>query len=146
MRLLGSTPLRERSARHVTLYVGIEQELLVPVVKASASQWRAHLRELASSPRSACKVSGLVTECAQPWNVEDLSSTVEFLRATFGAERLLWGSDWPVLELAANYSRWRNASEELTRTWNSQERHDFFGGTAARFYGLQVQPSVGHGR
>lgn len=108
--------------------------------------WRAQLRELASHPRTHCKVSGLLTECAPTWSEPALASVFEFLRATFGAERLMWGSDWPVLQLRASYARWRNIAEELTRSWNSQERDDFFGATAARYYGLSVHHRVGHGR
>ncbi len=108
--------------------------------------WRAQLRELAMHPRTFCKVSGLITECGPDWPVSLLENQFEFLRATFGAERLMWGSDWPVLELRASYSRWRNISDELTRAWNPSERDDFFGATAARFYGLRVHHRVGHGR
>lgn len=107
------------------------------------SEWRARMSELAGASRTCCKLSGLVTECGPNWSIAAMTETTEFLRASFGAERLLWGSDWPVVELVSNYAHWRKASDELTRSWNSRERSQLFGATAASFYGLPVSLHVG---
>ncbi len=110
------------------------------------SQWQAQLRELAGHPLTFCKISGLLTECGPTWSSPQLSHVFEFAREAFGAERLMWGSDWPVVEICASYARWRNISEELTRAWKRREHDEFFGATAARFYGLSVHHRLGPGR
>ena len=58
------------------------------------------------------------------------------LLAHFGPERLMWGSDWPVLTLAATYSDWFAVSEALFDPLSPVERARVWGGTAARFYGI----------
>jgi L-fuconolactonase len=110
------------------------------------SAWRAHLTELASSRATYCKLSGLVTEASASWTLDSLRATFEFARATFGAERLLWGSDWPVIDLDADYLRWRAAADALTHGWNSRERDHVFGGSAVSFYGLTSPNQVAAGR
>ena len=54
----------------------------------------------------------------------------------FGAERLLWGSDWPVVELAGGYTAWREASQRLLAGLTADERAAILGGNAARVYQL----------
>jgi L-fuconolactonase len=78
-------------------------------------------------------VSGLVTEARAAWQIDDLRPYVDHLLATFGPDRLMWGSDWPVVTLASNYRRWH----ETAATLLPADTHDaVFGGTALRFYGL----------
>jgi len=98
--------------------------------------WRSLVAELARAPQCFCKLSGLLTEAAPDASAAELVELAEFLRASFGAHRLMWGSDWPVLELASDYSRWRKASEVLTHAWSADELAQVFGLTAVDFYGL----------
>src|SRR5262249_9787713 len=62
--------------------------------------WRGDIAALAQRPNIVCKLSGLVTEAAPEWQVADLQDAVDHVRACFGPQRLLWGSDWPVVNLA----------------------------------------------
>jgi len=62
----------------------------------------------------------------------------------FGAHRILWGSDWPVLLLAGDYARWAVACDELLAHLSDGERNGIWGGNALRFYGLQTEVSDGH--
>jgi L-fuconolactonase len=80
------------------------------------------------------KVSGLVTEADhREWTVEDLRPYVEYAVEAFGPERLMYGSDWPVALLAADYwTVWEVAGALLAGTDCDQ----VFGGTAQRFYGF----------
>jgi len=55
---------------------------------------------------------------------------------SFGPRRLMWGSDWPVVELAGGYTRWKVISERLMFRARLADRPEIFGGTAARFYGI----------
>jgi len=69
--------------------------------------------------------------------VDTLSPYVEVLLDAFGADRLMWGSDWPVLNLNGGYARWLDAAEQLTAGLSTGEREAVFGRTAAIFYGIE---------
>ncbi len=103
-------------------------------------EWAAHLKTLASLGGFA-KLSGLVTEARADWTIDDLRPAFDALLEAFGPDRLMWGSDWPVVELNGGYVAWREASLSLTAHMSSTERDRIFGATAARFYGLEAQPS-----
>lgn len=105
-------------------------------------EWRARLGELSENPATCCKLSGLVTEAGADWRVSMLEESCAFLRETFGAARLMWGSDWPVVEMIATYASWRAAAGELTRTWSAAESAELFGGAALRFYGSKLHSSL----
>ena len=64
----------------------------------------------------------------------DLRPYVEHLLAVFGPERLLWGSDWPVVNRAGGYDRWREATMELLAGLSDAQRQAILGGNAARVY------------
>ena len=70
------------------------------------------------------------------WTVEDLRPYVDHVLARFGTDRVLWGSDWPVLTLASSYADWLAASETLLQGLSQRERDAILGGNAQRFYGL----------
>jgi len=96
--------------------------------------WRADMAALAARPNILCKLSGLVTEARADWTVEDLRPYVDHLLHVFGPERLLWGSDWPVVNLAGGYDRWREAARELIASLTDTEKDAVLGGNAARIY------------
>ena len=72
--------------------------------------WQRDIALLAERPNIVCKLSGLVTEAAADWQVADLRRAVDHVVKCFGPRRLLWGSDWPVVNLAGGYERWFAAS------------------------------------
>ena len=94
----------------------------------------------------AAKLSGLATEAAPDWTCDDLVPYVAHALACLTPQRLLWGSDWPVVDLAGGYDRWRAASEALLAGLAEDERAAVFGGNAARVYLSRRgrQPSGGH--
>jgi L-fuconolactonase len=98
------------------------------------SEWHAAIAPLAARANVFCKLSGLLTECggAPPEAVEPYARAILEL---FGPERTLWGSDWPVLELAGSYREWLSLAQSCVPA-DAQE--DVFGGSAARFYGLKA--------
>jgi L-fuconolactonase len=99
--------------------------------------WRADVTELARLPNVACKLSGLVTE-ADPaaWTVDALRPYADHLLATFGPGRVLFGSDWPVVKLAATYERWLDTALALTTSLGPSERRAVFADNARREYRL----------
>jgi L-fuconolactonase len=98
--------------------------------------WSAGMRLLARLPNVMCKLSGLATEAAPGWQPRDLQPCVADLLAWFGPHRLLWGSDWPVLNLAADYGRWLAACEAWLAHLDMQARAAVFGLNACRIYRL----------
>jgi L-fuconolactonase len=96
--------------------------------------WKIDIAEIARHPNIVCKLSGLVTEAASDWQVSDLREAVDHVRACFGSNRLLWGSDWPVVNLAGGYAKWFAASETLLAGLSPDEKAAIFGANAARIY------------
>jgi L-fuconolactonase len=98
--------------------------------------WRDDIAALAAFPHVHCKLSGLRTEQAPGQNAEALTPYVAHLVACFG-ERLMWGSDWPVLLLAGDsYGDWVAAADRLAAPADEAARRTLFHDAAARFYGL----------
>ena len=85
-----------------------------------------------------CKFSALVTEANPDWTVADLKPYVDHVFRIFGADRVMWGSDWPVVRLRCDYAAWRAAAEDLTAHLSGAERARIYGGTAAEFYRLAL--------
>lgn len=78
-----------------------------PYIRDAVQQpWADDIAAIAALGRVYCKVSGLVTEAAEGWTPEDLAPFIEHVVREFGPEFLLFGSDWPVLNLASNYGTW----------------------------------------
>jgi L-fuconolactonase len=98
--------------------------------------WAEDLAALARHPRVHCKLSGLVTEAGVNWSVEALRRYTDHVFQCFGPTRLLWGSDWPVVTLAASYAAWVAASETLLAGVSRADKERIFGANAWRFYGL----------
>ncbi|WP_030161725.1 amidohydrolase [Glycomyces sp. NRRL B-16210] len=95
--------------------------------------WWEAIAPLAKHPNVTAKLSGLVTEADwQRWTPADLRPFVQAALELFGPDRLMFGSDWPVCELAATYSRVKDALTEVL----GRPDPDVFGGTAARTYQL----------
>jgi len=99
-------------------------------------QWADGMTRLANETSAFCKFSALITEADENWHTEDLRPYAEHVIASFGAERVMWGSDWPVCRLRGEYADWRNSAFELTAGLNDVERAAIYGGTANNFYDL----------
>lgn len=112
--------------------------LAKPRIKAhSLSDWEPQFREAAKCPNVFCKLSGMVTEADwNAWTPADLRPYVDLALECFGPERLMYGSDWPVCELAAGYERVYGALAELLRELSASEQSLIFGETCRRFYRL----------
>ncbi len=99
--------------------------------------WLSHFREAAAYPNIGCKLSGLITEADwRRWTAEDLKPYVQAALELFGPDRLMFGSDWPVCELAGTYEQVRQALVDALGPLSETERGAIFGGTASRFYNL----------
>ncbi|MBB3225162.1 amidohydrolase family protein [Pseudoduganella umbonata] len=130
-------PLLAFATRHPELPIVIDHIAKPDIAAGDAGAtagWRDDIARLAALPQVHCKLSGLVTEAGRDWTVERLRPWAAHVLEAFGAHRVLWGSDWPVLDLAADYGRWLAASEALLAHLDEPSRQAIFGGNAARFY------------
>jgi L-fuconolactonase len=107
-----------------------------PVVREKGfGTWARHLRELASLPNVACKISGLATEANWTnWRSEHLKPYLDHAVGCFGWQRVLFGSDWPVATLATSYDRWIETVFELIPNASERERRQLFQMNAERIY------------
>jgi predicted TIM-barrel fold metal-dependent hydrolase len=111
----------------------------VPDVKGqSLHPWRDHIRELSKFPNVACKVSGIVAY-GHPadWKAEDLRPFVDHVVESFGWDRVMFGSDWPVCNLTASYARWVETLLALTRFAGEANQRKLFRENAIRTYRLE---------
>ncbi len=123
----------ELARRHPGLAVVIDHAAKPDIAGGGFEPWAGQIAKLARETTWCCKVSGLVTEAGAAWQVDELRPYVELLLSEFGPDRLMWGSDWPVVDLAGGYARWREAAEALIP---ASAQAAIFGQTAARFYGI----------
>jgi L-fuconolactonase len=103
---------------------------LKPVIRDDQYEpWATKMAAIALHTPVFCKLSGIVTEAKPGWTVETLKPYARHVLASFGKTRVMWGSDWPVLELNGSYASWHDAAQMIVG-----QSSEVFGGTAARFY------------
>ncbi|QCI66015.1 amidohydrolase family protein [Phreatobacter stygius] len=120
--------------RHPDLTIVIDHLAKPPIAEGRLDPWRADMAALAALPNVACKLSGMVTEAGPGWTTAQLAPYAAHVLAVFDAERLLWGSDWPVATLAAGYDDWVAATGDLLGQLSPESRAAVLGGNAARIY------------
>lgn len=107
------------------------------VKKREIDDWAKNIRELAANDNVWCKISGLVTEADwKAWKAEDFNPYLEVITSAFGTDRLMFGSDWPVCLLAAEYSQVLKIAEDYFSDFSEIERSKIFGENAIAFYDL----------
>lgn len=108
-----------------------------PIAKGEIEEWEASFATLARFPNMFCKLSGMVTEANQVnWKNDDLRPYVSVALDSFGPERLIFGSDYPVCLLAASYERVIESFQALLSELSSESRDRVFGANAINFYKL----------
>ena len=98
--------------------------------------WAEGMARLADETKGYCKLSGLVTEAEAGWTADEIRPFASHVLDVFGPERVMWGSDWPVCRLQAEYGDWYSLAQDFTRHLTPSEQNEVFGGSATRFYGL----------
>jgi L-fuconolactonase len=109
-----------------------------PDIKNSdIKQWKSDIEAMAAHPNTCCKLSGLLTEADwNVWKAEDFYPYLDVVFGAFGANRLLFGSDWPVLLLSGGYGQWKSLLEKYMENHSAEETQKVFGLNATRFYNL----------
>lgn len=130
--------LRTLLHRHPQLPCVIDHAAKPAIADASWQPWADDMAALAQEMKCYCKLSGLLTEAGERTSDEALQPYTAHLLACFGPQRLMWGSDWPVLTLAGDYAGWLQQSERLLQHLSATEQEAIFGATATTFYGLDT--------
>ena len=93
--------------------------------------------ELARRENVCCKGSGMVTEARwNEWSEADFKPYLDVVLDAFGPERLMYGSDWPVCLLSADYGPMKSIADGLAAELSPDEQAAFYGANAIEFYGL----------
>ncbi|HLO96351.1 MAG TPA: amidohydrolase family protein [Burkholderiaceae bacterium] len=133
--------LQRFASRHPGLRMVIDHAAKPHIAHGDIEPWRSDIAALAAMPQVHCKLSGLLTEAGERSDAASLRPYSQTLWELFGPRRLLWGSDWPVLNLAGDYAGWLEFSQLLVLQFRPAPHPDdldsIFGGNAARLYRLQ---------
>ena len=122
--------------RHPALRVVVDHGAKPAIAQGLWQPWADDLRLLARDTQAVCKMSGLLTE-AGPRPPRDVALRwIAHLLEVFGPQRMLWGSDWPVLELAATYDDWWADTQTALAGLTATDRAAVLGGNAMQVYRL----------
>ena len=102
----------------------------------SFQHWADGMALIAKETGAYCKLSGLVTEANEDWTAADLRPYADHVLESFGPERVMWGSDWPVCRLRAEYGDWHSTAVALTAQLGDPAVARVFAETATEFYRL----------
>lgn len=128
-------PALERCVRrHPDLWVVIDHAAK-PAIGAANENWEDAMSMLAKLPQVACKLSGLATQVVDERPIAAAVPFIAKVVAQFGPDRLIWGSDWPVVTLRQSYRDWLELAQDAIP---AVDRPAVFGGNATRIYGLPV--------
>ena len=109
-----------------------------PDIKGQQFQpWADHISQLASFDNVYCKVSGIVTTASENWTKAELKPYIDRLVETFGYDRLMFGSDWPVCTLAAEYQQWVEALLWAIQDATDVDKQKLFHDNAKLFYRMK---------
>jgi L-fuconolactonase len=127
--------ITELAARHPQLSFVLDHAAKPRLGEADAMlAWARGIEALAALPNVTCKVSGLLTEQKPGGSKDDVARAIGVLFDTFGAGRLIWGSDWPVLTLAGDYQGWFELAREAVAAKDSSAVRAVMGENALRLY------------
>jgi L-fuconolactonase len=100
-------------------------------------EWKADMQEIAKYPNVYCKLSGLFTEAKwKEWSAGDFYPYLDVVVKAFGIDRIMFGSDWPVILVSGIYVQWKSLLEKYFENFTEDERAKVFGENAIGFYTL----------
>jgi L-fuconolactonase len=118
--------------------------LAKPAIKrGSIHDWKKDLAQIAAHENVYCKVSGLVTEApSKNWEAADFTSYLDAVYELFGSNRVMFGSDWPVCLLEADYEKVYQIIEQHFSGYSADEKQKLFGLNAMKFYNIKPAGSL----
>ncbi len=124
-------PFLKLFAQYPKMRTVVDHSMKPAIRDGGFEPWATKMAVIARETNVLCKLSGLATEAKVGWTIETLRPYAEHVLKVFGPERVMWGSDWPVLELNGNYDLWFSAAQELV---SDDRKPAVFGGNARKFY------------
>lgn len=116
----------------------IIDHLAKPAIKdGQFEQFKVGLSQLAAFPNVSAKISGMITEAGKDWTADDLQPYVAFSVEQFGFERLMFGSNWPVVLINGTFKDWYETITKFMNPYSIEENDQFFRGTARSVYRLE---------
>lgn len=125
--------LRER---HPELRIVVDHAGKPAIRDRRFDDWAGGIGEVGADGESYCKLSGLLTEAGPDWDADELGPWLDYLLACFGADRLIFGSDWPVLTLAGSYGDWLAVVQGFLAALPEPDRRLVLRDNAVRAYRL----------
>lgn len=122
--------------RYPDLKVVIDHGGKPPIEKGMSQEWFDKIALIAAETSAYCKLSGLVTEAGANPHFEQLSPYMEHLLTCFGSERLMWGSDWPVVNISSSYQEWQKYADDFISPLSKNEQQSILASNAQNFYQL----------
>ena len=119
---------------HPDLEVVVDHGAKPRIREREFEPWRTDLAAVAGHPAVTCKLSGLLTEAGPGDETAAIAPWVDAILELFGTTRVLWGSDWPVVDLAGGYDRWRRVTLDGLARLDAPRLGAVLGGNAERVY------------
>ncbi|GGD11502.1 amidohydrolase family protein [Aquisalinus flavus] len=131
--------LLEMAERWPSVRIVIDHAAKPQIASAGFTDWCAGIEMLARKTNIWCKLSGLLTELPASSHADDCFLVINHLISNFSTERLIWGSDWPVVNLAASYSDWLSLSRSRLSALPPGVQNDIFYRNAITVYRLIIE-------
>lgn len=132
---LHGAPFLRLFEKYPDMQVVVDHCLKPQIRDKGFDDWAAAVSRIADETGAYCKLSGLVTECAENWTPDDIRPYANHIISVFGPDRVMWGSDWPVVNLASSYQAWHEIAQSFVPDLADLDK--IFGSTAARFYKIE---------
>lgn len=101
--------------------------------------WKQDISELAECPNVVCKISGILAYCAPGTaTTKTISPYIDHVISAFGADRLVWGSDWPVVNMANGLKDWLEVTRDILKQLSTTEAEKIAYGTASKVYSTSI--------
>lgn len=133
--------IRILAERHPTLNIVIDHCAKPDLSSLPSDNWKAKLSEIAQCKNVFIKFSGLLTEAPQgDITIETVQPYFDHVMAVFGSDRVMWGSDWPVIKLNGDYDTWVSLTQLLVNKYSNEEQRKIWSENARQFYNLPSYP------
>jgi L-fuconolactonase len=131
--------LERRLRRHPTLRAVLDHAGKPDIAGGAFDSWAHQIERLAGATSIYCKLSGLLTQADPGAGIAELDAFVARIFQCFGADRIMWGSDWPVVTTRAPYREWLDTALALVKRHAPGREQDVFAENAVRFYRLDLR-------
>jgi L-fuconolactonase len=128
--------LSYRLTKHPGLITVVDHGAKPNIADSGFAAWASGIARVAQMPDVACKLSGLLTLTGSETDMAAIEPYVAHVFESFGGQRVMWGSDWPVLTTHATYDQWKTCAQKLTRRFAPRHEAAVFGATAMAIYSL----------